>query len=77
MLPTRATVWQALVMRGNEAGRFREVEGISIIADLYNLNNTLANDRCFQCFAVEIIDDGGLRFIILYPLSCCDHLKCV
>ena len=40
MLPTRATVWRASGMRGDEAGRFREVEGVSIVADLYNLNNT-------------------------------------
>ena len=47
MLPTRATVWRASAMRGDEAGHFREVEGVSIVADSYNLNNTLANARCF------------------------------
>ena len=33
MLPTQATVWRASGMRGDEAGRFREVEGVSIVAD--------------------------------------------
>ena len=32
MLPTLAVGWQASAMRGEEAGRFHEVVGVSIIA---------------------------------------------
>ena len=31
MLPTLVVGWQASVLRGEEAGRFREVAGLSII----------------------------------------------
>ena len=32
MLPTLAGGWRASVLRGEEAGRFREVAGVSIVA---------------------------------------------
>ena len=32
MLPTLAVGWQASVLKDEEAGRFREVPGVSIIA---------------------------------------------
>ena len=32
MLPTLAVDWRASAVRGEEAGRFREVAGISIVA---------------------------------------------
>ena len=32
MLPTLVVGWQASALRGEEAGRFREVAGVSIIA---------------------------------------------
>ena len=32
MLPTLVVGWQASALRGKEAGRFREVAGVSIVA---------------------------------------------
>ena len=32
MLPTLAVGWRASALRGEEAGRFREVTGVSIVA---------------------------------------------
>ena len=32
MLPTLAVGWRASALRGEEAGRFREVAGVSIVA---------------------------------------------
>ena len=32
MLPTLAVAWRASELRGEEAGRFREVAGVSIVA---------------------------------------------
>ena len=63
MFPTLARCWQASGMRGNEAGRFREVEDVSIIVDLYTVavDNRVALNTLISIFqlVMSLLQEEG------------------
>ena len=55
-LPTLAVCWRASEMRGEDTGHFREVEGVSIVVDLYvvTLDSPLALNKPISIFQLVI-----------------------
>ena len=57
MLPTLAVGWRASALRGEEAGRFREVAGVSIVA-AFTEGKSGRNAIC--CWYIEVIESSGV-----------------